>query len=109
MARQYEDGNESHEDDEEDEPYPCFDTWEMAAKKKRTNANGCFSSTCHGFHGLEEHHQRHLCGTSAVGCNRIGKDEASSTALRADEKINSFTIREGTQFGSQKVSGDNVT
>ena len=84
--------------------YPCSDTWELAAVKKRSEANGCFSSTCHGFHGLDRDHQKHLAGTSAVGCNRHGVDEASSAALRADQKANGFTVRKGTWFGSQKVS-----
>ena len=93
------DGYGSHEDEEEeaaaaaaDDYYssapPCLDTWEMAAARRpaAAHANGCWSSTCHGFYGLDPENQRTLVGTSAVGCNRMGVDEAASQPLHPSER-----------------------
>lgn len=46
---------------------PMVDTWEMAAAQGAKHANGCFSSTCHGFYGLDQANQKNLVGLSSVG------------------------------------------
>ena len=81
-------------------PPQCLDTWELAAEKKAAHANGCFSSTCHHFNGLDRSKQWHNCGTGSVGTNRLGKTEGMCVALRADEKPTRFTVRAGTKRGT---------
>ena len=95
------DGYGSHEDDDVEAAAaaaatgdyyssapPCLDTWEMAAARRpaAAHANGCWSSTCHGFFGLDPENQRTLVGTSAVGCNRMGVDETASQPLHPSER-----------------------
>ena len=78
-----ENGSDCDEEDFEEQGAsvgPCADTWEVAvqravaerkSKTSRANSRGCYSSTCHNWHGKHPGYQAVSIKTQGCGANSI--------------------------------------